>query len=38
MIFKLGMQDFSVDAGTITSIYGAVRLGGASAWPDNELT
>jgi hypothetical protein len=35
-ILKLGMQDFSIDAVTITAIYDAVRLGGRASWSGNE--
>jgi len=35
MIFKLGMEDFRINAATIAIIYNAVRLGGESSWREN---
>jgi len=35
-IFKLGMQDFDVKPTIIDTIFRAVRLGGGSAWEDNQ--
>ncbi|MGV7219654.1 DUF1353 domain-containing protein [Bradyrhizobium sp. UFLA05-112] len=34
-ILKSSMEDFQVDGLTVTAIYNAVRVGGASAWSDN---
>lgn len=34
-ILKFGMQDFSIPAPTIETIYRAVRLGGAVSWASN---
>jgi Protein of unknown function (DUF1353) len=34
-IFKFGMQDLSIDALTISTIYNAVRLGGESSWTED---
>jgi hypothetical protein len=35
-ILKLGMEDFSVAPLTISTIYTAVRAGGAASWSENE--
>jgi|ERR1019366_1027732 hypothetical protein len=35
-IFKLGMQEFSINPATIEVIYRAVRLGGNASWSDNQ--
>ena len=35
MIFKLAMEDFSIDPKTIKVLYQAVRLGGQGAWDNN---
>ena len=35
MIFKLGMQDFGINAATVGSIHTAVRAGGGSSWRKN---
>jgi hypothetical protein len=35
MIFKLGMQDFGIDAASTETIYRAVRTFGGSAWNSN---
>lgn len=35
LIFKLAMQDFEIDALTVSAIFEAVHRGGASAWRQN---
>jgi len=34
-IFRIGMEDFSINRAVIDTIYSAVRLGGGSAWENN---
>jgi hypothetical protein len=34
-IFKIAMEDFEIEAPKVKAIYGAVRIGGQSAWNSN---